>query len=129
MSTERQNGEKEDFCIVMAAALLFAVVGAGVVISVRNSPEYALSTIVQDVQASGLEGLKPHLTGEALEAADKIDALSDNVILDAVSAVLDIDGCIDMLKSELVQVEWSLDDVQKDSGQAQVSLGFNYEKS
>ena len=118
---------KKEALIAAIIFLLFAVV-AGAVISIRNSPEYALLTIAKEVETSGVDGLKPYLTGEVLETVEHIDTLSENKVIGAISSILNAEYYVDLLKTELAQVKWELNDIQKSSGQAQISLGFNYEE-
>ena len=113
----------------IAAAILLVLAMAGTVafFLVRSSPEYALWTVAKDVQAEGIEGLKPHLTDDALELVEKLDKASDNKVLDVVSSILNMDRLMETLKAELAQIEWSLDDVEKSADAAEISLKFNYE--
>lgn len=114
--------------LIAAIIFLLLVVVFGAVISIRNSPEYALLTIAREVEASGVEGLKPYLTGEVLEKVEQIETLSENTVIGAISSMLNVEYYMDLLKTELAQVKWELNDIQKTSGQAQISLGFNYEE-
>ena len=119
--------KRKGWKIAAVAVLLFAAIGTTAFFAVRSSPEYALWTMVKDVQTAGVEGLKPHLTGDALELAEKLDGLSGNKTLDFVLSILDTDRFMDVLKNELMQVEWRLEDIEKSVDTAEVSLKFNYE--
>lgn len=114
--------------LIAAIIFLLLVVVSGAVISIRNSPEYALLVMVKEVETSGVEGLKPYLTGEVLESVEYIDTLSENKVIGAISSILNAEYYMDLLKTELTQVRWELNDIQKSSGQAQISLSFNYEE-
>lgn len=117
---------KKKISVAVIIFLLLAVVAAGAGISIRNSPEYALLTMAKEVKASGMEGLEPYLTGEVLATVEQIDTLSENKVVGAISSILNAEHYMERLKTELVQMEWELDDIRKSSGQAQISLGFNY---
>lgn len=115
--------------ILIALAILTALVstiGSFVVISVLNSPEYALKQIIADVKESGEKGLKPHLTGEVEEVFDYITGISDNIILKSVISTLGVDEYTDMLKSELSEIDWSMGDVLKNNDKANIYLEFDY---
>lgn len=114
--------------LIAAIIFLLLVVVFGAVISIRNSPEYALLTIAREVEASGVEGLKPYLTGEVLEKVEQIETLTENKVVGAISSILNAEHYMERLKTELAKVEWELDDIRKSSGQARISLGFNYEE-
>ena len=122
--------KKNRWKVVVTVLLLLAVVGTAAVFAVRGSPEYALWTMAKDVRADGFEGLKPHLTGDALELAEKLDGISqgkDSKVMDALFSVLDLDGIVQTLKDELTQIRWSLDDVERSAHTAEFSLDFNYD--
>lgn len=116
------------FLGVVAVLLLLAVAAGGAWIFLTlNSPEYALAQMAQDVKRSGLDGLEPHLTQEAQETLDKLGAVSDNTLVGSILSALNADSYLDTLKDKLSEVEWSVDDVLRNSEKARVSLGFNYE--
>ena len=112
--------------IIAIACLLLVTVGMTVFSVVRGSPEYALLTMAKDVKSTGLEGLKPHLTGDALMLVEKLDGAKNNKVLDAISSILDTDWFEEKLQDELTQIEWKLDDVERHAGRAEISLEFNY---
>ena len=47
----------------------------------RISPEYVLKNAFKDIEASGLDGLKPYLTSNALGKIEKIRKISDGMAL------------------------------------------------
>ena len=107
-------------------ATLVSTIGSFVVISVLNSPEYALKQIIADVKESGTDSLKPHLTGEAKETFDYITGISDNIILKSVISTLGITEYADMLKSGLSEINWSMGDVLRNNDKANIYLEFDY---
>lgn len=122
--------KKKVLKVTAAVLLLLTVAGTAVFFLVRSSPEYALWTMAKDVQSGGVEGLKPHLTGDALELVERLDGISgskDNKVLDALSSILNVDRLVETMKNELAQMTWSLDDVEKSADAAEFSLKFNYE--
>ena len=122
--------KKKAWKIGAAILVLLALVGTAAFFLVRSSPEYALLSVAKDVRTAGVEGLKPHLTDDALELVEKLeglDGISDSKVMDAVWSFLDMDRLVEMLKAELAQVKWSLDDIEKSAGAAEFSLKFNYD--
>lgn len=117
---------KKMFIVLAVLVTLVSVVSGFVVVNILNSPEYALKQIVDDVRESGVKGLKPHLTGEAKKAFDYIIGISDNSILNSVISAFGIDEYTDILISEMSEINWSLDDVLRNSDKANIYLGFNY---
>lgn len=105
--------------IILSVSVYFGV-------SVINSPEYALMKIANDVEESGVDGLMPHLTEEAQETVSAITSITENKLVDSILAFLGKDDYTGILKSNLKDVEWSLDDVLEGTNRADVVLGFNY---
>lgn len=118
--------KKRGWKIAVIVFLLLVAIGATGFFAVRNSPEYALLTMAKDVRDAGVEGLKPHLTGQALELVEKLGGKSDNRFWEVISTILDTDQLVEMMKTELAKVEWKLDDFDKSAHTAEISLRFNY---
>lgn len=133
---------------VIAVILVLAVLaGGGLVWAVLNSPHYAMAQIAQDIQNEGLDGLEPHLTGDARETLDKLEDTVDKItslpeklseehkILGLILSATDAEGYvedyvnnyIDELKSKAEEMQWSLGDVLTNFKKAVVTLNFNYD--
>lgn len=56
---------KKGLIIICSIILLLAAISGGLGLYIVNTPEYALKTIIEDVNTSGIEGLEPHLTAKA----------------------------------------------------------------
>lgn len=95
-------------------------------ISIINSPEYALMQIANDVEESGVDGLMPHLTEEAQETVSAVTSITENKLVNSILNFLGKDDYTGILKSNLQDVEWSLDNVLEGNNRADVVLGFNY---
>lgn len=109
-------------------ALLIVLIGAGAIVgvSVFRSPEYALLQISKDIKESGMDGLTPHLTGDAKAAVDSITAIAENNVVGAIISLFGGEDSTDSLMSNLKEIDWSLDDVLKGKDKADVRVGFNY---
>lgn len=118
--------KKRRWKAVAAVLLLVAAVGTAAFFALRSSPAYALLLVAGDVKEAGVEGLKPHLTGDALELVEKLDGAKDNKVMDAISSILDADWVTERLQDQLTQIQWELDDMQRHKGRAEITLEFNY---
>ena len=117
---------KKVLYIVIPILVIVLSVGIYFGISIINSPEYALMQIANDVEESGVDGLMPHLTEKAQETVSAITSITENKMVDSILAFLGKDDYTSILKSNLKDVEWSLDDVLEGTDRADVVLGFNY---
>lgn len=112
--------------ITIIIVLLLICVGGFIGDSVLRSPEYALTQISKDIKTSGIQGLKPHLTGNAKTIVDSAVAISENKIVNSIVSSLNTEDSIGALKSNLKEIEWSLIDILKNKRNATAILGFNY---
>ena len=117
---------KKVLYFVVPIIVIIISVGVYFGVSVINSPEYALMQIAKDVEESGVDGLMPHLTEEAQETVSAITSITENKLVNSILNVLGKDDYIGILKSNLQDVEWSLDNVLEGNNRADVVLGFNY---
>lgn len=112
--------------IVISIVILLLGIGVFFSISIINSPEYALMQISNDIEESGLDGLMPHLTDEAQETVSAITSITENKLVNSIFSLFGKDDYAGVLKSNLKDVEWILDDVLEGDERADVVLGFNY---
>ena len=70
----------------------------------RWSPEYALNNAFDDMRADGVDGLKKHLTANALKVGDAV-----NLLLDRLS-----------------ECDWTIKEVMKGSETSKAVVGFDY---
>ena len=71
---------KKVVIIISSVILLLAVITGCLGMYMLNTPEYALKTMIDDVNTSGMEGLEPHLTGKAKETIDAVSYVTDSNI-------------------------------------------------
>lgn len=69
---------KKAIIIILSIVLLLAVIAGGIGMYIVNTPEYALKTMIDDVNTSGMEGLESHLTGNAKEALDTVSSITSS---------------------------------------------------
>lgn len=99
----------------------------GFSIAERWSPTYALKSAVDDMQESGLDGLKKHLTSNALKSIEKYESISTTPGVALFSTAIVGGDAISFLLGKLSECEWTLKDVMKGSETSTAILGFDYE--
>lgn len=118
--------KKALFITISIVALIAAtIIGMGVYVT--NTPEYALKEMIDDVNASGMDGLYPHLTGEARATIDAVSSVTENNIFNTIVGFIGQSEYVGVLKSEIQEIEWEVDDVLKSKDNASVILSFNYD--
>lgn len=118
---------KKTILIISSVVLLLAVVVGGFGLYIVNTPEYALKSIIEDVNDSGMEGLNPHLTGKAKETLDMVASVTESDLFSKIVGFINQNDYIGVLKSEIQEIQWGVDDVLKSKENAAVILSFNYE--
>lgn len=118
---------KKAILIISCVVLLLAVVVGGFGFYIVNTPEYALKSIIEDVNSSGMEGLEPHLTGKAKETLDAVSSVTESGLFNTIMGFINQNDYIGVLKSEIQEIQWEVDDVLKSKENAAVVLSFNYE--
>ena len=118
---------KKVVIIISSVILLLGVISSVLGMYIVNTPEYALKTIMDDVNTSGMEGLEPHLTGEAKETIDAVSYITDSNIFNTIMGFIKQDDYVGVLKSEIQEIQWGVDDLLKSKESAAVILSFNYE--
>ena len=118
---------KKTLLITISIVSLISSIIIGIGIYVTNTPEYALKEIIDDVKVSGLDGLYPHLTGEAREKMDAVSSIAENDIFNSIIGFVGQGEYVRVLKSEIQEVQWNVSDVLKSKENAAVILLFNYE--
>lgn len=117
---------KKTILIICSVVLLLTVVIGGLSLYIVNTPEYALKSIIEDVNNSGIEGLNPHLTGRAKETLDTVSSVTESDLFSTIVGFVNQNNDTSVLKSEIQEIQWEVDDVLKSKENAAVILSFNY---
>lgn len=117
---------KKVVIIICSIILLLAIIVSGLGIYIVNTPEYALMTMIDDVNASGMEGLESHLTGKAKKTIDTVSYVTDSSIFNTIMGFISQNDYVSVLKSEIQEIQWEVDDILKSKENAAVILSFNY---
>lgn len=115
------------FLVTISIVALIAVTIIGMGVYVTNTPEYALKEMIDDVNASGMDGLYPHLTGEARATIDAVSSVTGNSIFNTIVGFISQSEYVSVLKSEIQEIQWEVDDVLKSKDNTSVILSFNYD--
>lgn len=118
---------KKALLITISIVALIAATIIGMGVYVTNTPEYALKEMIDDVNASGMDGLYPHLTGEARATIDAVSSVTENSIFNTIVGFISQSEYMGVLKSEIQEIQWEVDDVLKSKDNASVILSFNYD--
>lgn len=93
----------------------------------RWSPEYALNNAFDDINKSGLDGLKKHLTANALKKVEGLENLSENPGISLLTNALMGGNAVSVLLEKLSECMWTIKDVMKGGETSKAIVGFNYE--
>ena len=93
----------------------------------RWSPEYALTNAFEDIKKSGLDGLKKHLTSNALKNVQTVESLSGRPELSMFTSAFMGGNAAVFLLDKLQECEWTIKDVMKGSEASKAVVGFDYQ--
>ena len=95
----------------------------GITLFERWSPEHALNNALDDVKKSGLDGLKKHLTSNAVKNIQNIESVN------SLTSVFTGGNALGVLLEKLSEFDWTVIEVLKGSGSSRAIVGFDYEDS
>lgn len=101
----------------------------GITFFERWSPEYALNNAFEDMQESGVDGLKKHLTTNALKTVESFESISSRPEVAMVTTALMGGNAMSLLLARLSECDWTIKDVMKGSETSKAIVGFNYQDS
>ena len=93
----------------------------------RWSPEYALNNAFDDMRESGLDGLKKHLTANALKTVEGFETVSGRPEIALFTTTLLGGSAVSVLLGKLSECDWTIKEVMKGSETSKAVVGFNYE--
>lgn len=120
---------KRILIIVLSAVVIIGIVSGGFLLYETSTPEYALAKTTEDVKMSGMSGLKPHLTEDAIEKVEAIEEWRDNSGIFGILSVLTQDSIVRFIKAKMSEVAWTVEDVLKGKNRVDVVIGFDYNNS
>lgn len=93
----------------------------------RWSPEYALNNAFEDMRLSGIDGLKKHLTANALRKVESIESISGRPEVALITTALLGRSAVSVLLDKLSECEWTIKDVMKGAETSKAIVGFDYQ--
>lgn len=118
---------KKALVIIGSIIAVLAIIITCVGLYFFQTPEYALMEVTKDIKESGIDGLRPHLTEDVQEAFDAVSAITENKLVSSIMGLFDENDYISLLKSEIQDVQWDVEDIMKSNTNAAVILAFNYD--
>ncbi len=95
----------------------------------RWSPEYALNNAFHDMHESGLDGLKKHLTSNALKTVESFESISGRPEISLITSAIIGNNPVNFLLDKLSECEWTIKDVMKGSKKSKGTVRFKYKES
>ena len=93
----------------------------------RWSPEYALNNAFEDMNRSGLDGLKKHLTSNAFKSIQSLEAISNRPEISLFTTAFLGGSAVSVLLDKLSECEWTIVEVMKGSESSKAIIGFDYQ--
>jgi hypothetical protein len=90
------------------------------------SPEYALDSAYQDMNESGVDGLKKHLTKNALKNLESFESISKAPGISQLTDALLGGNAVSVFLDKLSECKWTTKEVLKGSETSKAIVGFNY---
>jgi hypothetical protein len=120
---------KKLFITIVSIVVISIVVIGGFYFYKISTPEYALTQTIKDVKSSGIDGLKNHLTSNAVENINAIEGWTDKFAESNVLLALTKDSLAAFLLEKMSEMNWTVDDILRGKGRADVMVGFDYNDS
>ena len=79
------------------------------------------------MRASGVDGLKKHLTANALKKVENIESVSGRPEVALLTTALLGGNAVSVLLDKLSECDWTIKDVLKGSETAKAIVGFDYQ--
>ena len=99
----------------------------GITLFERWSPEYALNNTFDDMRESGLDGLKKHLTTNALKTVESFESISSMPEVNLFATAFLGNNAVSFLLDKLSECDWTVKELMKGSETSKAVVGFNYQ--
>lgn len=93
----------------------------------RWSPEYALNNTFADMGAYGLDGLKKHLTSNALKTVNGMESVANRPEVSLITSTLLGGNAVSVLLDKLSECDWTIGEVMKGSETSKAIICFDYQ--
>lgn len=120
---------KKGLIIALVVLVIIGLGAGGFLIYKTSTPEYALAKTIEDVKSSGINGLKPHLTEDALAKVETVEEWTDKSGVSGILSAVTQDSAVSFIKAKMSEVDWTVEDVLKGKNRTDVVIGFDYNSS
>ena len=86
-----------------------------------------MNNAFDDMRASGLDGLKKHLTANALKTVESVESISGNAAVALLTTAFMGGNAVSILLDKLSECAWTIKEVMKGSESSKAVVGFNYQ--
>ena len=86
-----------------------------------------MNNAFDDMRASGLDGLKKHLTANALKTVESVESISGNAAVALLTTAFMGGNAVSILLDKLSECVWTIKEVMKGSDSSRAVVGFNYQ--
>ena len=99
----------------------------GVSLFERWSPEYALCNAFEDMKQDGLDGLKKHLTSNALKNVESMESIANAPGVSMLTNAIMGGNAVSVFLDNLSECDWTINDIMKGSETSKAIIGFDYQ--
>ena len=99
----------------------------GITLFERWSPEYALNNAFEDMRESGVDGLKKHLTSNALKNLNTIESIASRPEVSLLTTAFMGGNAVKVLLDKLSECEWTIKEMMKGSENSKAIVKFDYQ--
>ncbi|MBR2793187.1 MAG: hypothetical protein IKE16_00965 [Solobacterium sp.] len=99
----------------------------GITLFERWSPEYALNNAFEDMRKSGVDGLKKHLTSNALKNLNTIESIASRPEVSLLTTAFMGGNAVKVLLDKLSECEWTIKEMMKGSENSKAIVKFDYQ--
>ena len=99
----------------------------GITLFERWSPEYALNNAFEDMRKSGVDGLKKHLTSNALKNLNTIESIAGRPEVSLLTTAFMGGNAVKVLLDKLSECEWTIKEMMKGSENSKAIVKFDYQ--
>ena len=99
----------------------------GITLFERWSPEYALNNAFEDMRESGVDGLKKHLTSNALKNLNTIESIAGRPEVSLLTTAFMGGNAVKVLLDKLSECEWTIKEMMKGSENSKAIVKFDYQ--
>lgn len=90
------------------------------------SPESTLKRAFKDLRSEGIEGVKKHLTANALQKLNDIQAWTEYPLFDIITKAVSGSSKEALIKQKIAECDWTIVEILKNKNQAKGVVRFEH---